>query len=72
MSGDAARAKTLLATSLSLDPRDYARADNLLAIANVLSGGATKPHAVALLQIATDLHPNETKLRTRLEELQKN
>lgn len=72
MSGDAARARTLLATSLSIDPRDYARADNLLAVANVLSRGATRPHAVALLQLAAELHPNETKLRTRLEELQKN
>jgi CubicO group peptidase (beta-lactamase class C family) len=72
MGGDAARAKTLLATSLTLDPRDYARADNLLNIANFLSRGPTKPTAIALLQIAVELHPNEPKLRTRLEELQKN
>ncbi len=70
MSGDAARAKSLLATSLAIDPRDYARAGSLLNIANFLSREA-KPLAIALLQVAAELHPNDASVRARLEELRK-
>ncbi|HEX6084803.1 MAG TPA: serine hydrolase [Thermoanaerobaculia bacterium] len=63
MSGDAARAKTFLATSLTIDPRDYARADNLLNIANILERGATKESASALRRIAAELHPNDGRFR---------
>lgn len=69
LGGDAARGKELLAKSLEIDPRSYASANNLLNIANFLANGPTKPAAVALLQIATELHPAEAKLKTRLEEL---
>jgi CubicO group peptidase (beta-lactamase class C family) len=71
MTGDAARAKSLLATSLAIDPRDYARPENLLNIASFLSRGPTKPAAIALLELALELHPKEEKLRARLEELRK-
>ncbi|HEX6099442.1 MAG TPA: serine hydrolase [Thermoanaerobaculia bacterium] len=67
--GDAARGKALLARSIEIDPKSYASAGNLLNIANFLANGPTKPAAVALLQIATELHPSEPKLKTRLEEL---
>jgi CubicO group peptidase (beta-lactamase class C family) len=66
--GDAARAKSLLATSLAIDPRGYARAGNLLDVANFYAR-ASKPAAVALLELAAELHPNEPKLRARLAEL---
>ncbi len=70
LGGDAARGKALLATSLEIDPRSYARAENLLNIANFLANSApTKPAAVGLLQIATELHPSEPRLTARLEEL---
>ena len=70
--GDRARAKSLLATSYALDPRDYARAENLLNVASFLSRGPTKPAAITLLELATELHPTDAKLRGRLEELKKN
>jgi hypothetical protein len=63
MSGDAARAKSYLATSLNIDPRDYARADNLLNIVNVLDRGATKDAAATLRRIGAELHPNDTRFR---------
>ena len=69
MGGDAARAKALLATSVEIDPKGYARADNLLNIANFLARGPAKPAAVALLQAATELHPSDAKLQARLGEL---
>lgn len=71
LSGDAARAKALLATSLEIDPKSYARAESLLNIANFFARGPAKPAAIALLQVATELHPAEAKLKARLEELQK-
>jgi CubicO group peptidase (beta-lactamase class C family) len=58
LGGDATRAKTLLATSLAIDPRDYARADNLRNIANFLDrDAATKPAAAALREIIAAIHP---------------
>jgi CubicO group peptidase (beta-lactamase class C family) len=63
LGGDAARAKSLLATSLAIDPRDYARADNLLNIVNVLDRGPTKEAATALRRIAAELHPNDPRFR---------
>ena len=72
LTGDAARAKTLLKTSLEIEPKSYARVDNLLEIANILAkDAATKPAAVALLQLAAELHPSEARVKARLEELQK-
>jgi CubicO group peptidase (beta-lactamase class C family) len=68
--GDPTKGKTLLSTSLALDPRDYARAQNLLNIANFFSR-SNKPAAVALLQIGTELHPASEPLKTRLEELKR-
>ncbi|HUR80489.1 MAG TPA: serine hydrolase, partial [Thermoanaerobaculia bacterium] len=70
MSGDTARAKSLLATSVSIDPSDYASAGNLLNIANFLARDA-KPRAIALLEVAAELHPNNAALRARLAELRK-
>jgi hypothetical protein len=59
LSGDTARAKSFLATSLALDPRDYARAGNLRDIADFLDGrDATKPAATDLRRIIAELHPN--------------
>lgn len=72
LNGDRARAKSLLATSIAIDPRDYARPDNLLNIANFLARGQSKAGAISLLEVATELHPNADKLRARLEELRKN
>lgn len=58
--GDAARAKSLLATSLAIDPRDYARADNLANVANFLDrAAATKDAAAALRRIAAELHSKD-------------
>jgi hypothetical protein len=67
LGGDAARAKTLLATSVALDKNGYARAGNLLNIANFLP----KPAAIALLEIAAELHPNDESVKTRRAELMK-
>ena len=72
INGDRARAKALLTTSLAIDPRDYARPDNLLNVANILSRGPTRPSAIALLELASELHPTDPRLRTRLDELRKN
>ena len=69
LAGDAARAKALLAKSIEIDPTSYARADNLLGIANFLARGATRPAAIALLEVATELHPAEEILKARLGEL---
>jgi CubicO group peptidase (beta-lactamase class C family) len=68
LAGDAARGKALLTTSVEIDPKGYARADNLLNIANFFAR-STKPVAIALLQAAVELHPAEAKLKARLEEL---
>lgn len=59
VSGDYAKGKSLLATSVQLDPRGYARPENLLQIANALSrGGPMKAAAITILQAASELHPN--------------
>jgi len=72
ISGDYAKGKSLLATSVQLDPRGYARADNLLQIANFLSrGGPMKGAAVSILQAASELHPDAANVKARLEELKK-
>lgn len=69
LTGDAARARALLAKSLEIDPRSYARPENLLNIANFLARGTSRPAAIALLELATELHPAETTLKARLGEL---
>lgn len=69
VSGDYVKGKSLLATSLHLDPRGYARPDNLLQIANFLARGPMKPVALSILQAASELHPNATNVKTRLDEL---
>ena len=72
LSGDGARGKALLKTSVEIEPNSYARPQNLINIANFLSNNAaTKPGAIALLQVAAELHPNEARVKARLEELQK-
>ena len=70
MTGDAARARTLLAKSVEIDPKGYASPGNLLNIVNFLARAA-KPAAIALAQIATELYPADAKLKAQLEELQK-
>jgi hypothetical protein len=67
--GDAARAKSLLTKSAQLDATGYARAGNLLNIANFLARGDSRPAAIALLQIASELHPANEPIRARLAEL---
>jgi len=69
LGGDAARGRALLKTSVELDSRGYASANNLLNIANFLANGETKPAAVTLLQVATELYPADPRLKTRLEDL---
>ena len=72
LSGDTARGKMLLQKSVQIDARSYARASNLLNIANFLARNATtKPAAVALLETATELHPNDAAVKARLAELRK-
>ncbi|HYC93090.1 MAG TPA: serine hydrolase [Thermoanaerobaculia bacterium] len=65
LTGDPARAKSLLATSLAIDPRDYARADNLINIVNFLDRGLTKEAAGTLRRIAAELHPNDVRFREK-------
>lgn len=69
VAGDYVKGKSLLATSAQLDPRGYARPDNLLQIANVLARGPMKAAAIAILQATTELHPNAANVKARLEEL---
>jgi CubicO group peptidase (beta-lactamase class C family) len=72
LNNDSERGRALLTTSVEIDPKGYANANNLLKIADFLAKDErTKPVSIALLQIATDLHPAEARLKTRLEELQK-
>ena len=70
LGGDTARGRTLLKTSQEIDPRGYSSANNLLNIANFLAGGPTRPAAIALLDIAAELHPSDARLKTRRAELQ--
>ena len=70
IAGDVEHGKALLRTSVEIDPKSYAGAQNLLNIANFLARGETKPAAVKLLQIATKLHPADEKLKARLAELE--
>lgn len=72
VSGDYVKGKSLLATSLQLDPRGYARAENLLRIANFLSRGPMKAAALAILQATIELHPNAANVKARLDELRAN
>lgn len=70
-SGDDARGKSLLATSAQLDPRGYARADNLLAVANALARSpTTKAAALSLLRAASEIHPGDARVRARITELE--
>lgn len=70
VSGDAARAKALLAKSIDLDPKGYASAGNLLNIGNYFAGNdATKAAGAALLRIAAELHPADERLQARVREL---
>ncbi|HVG25918.1 MAG TPA: hypothetical protein VND45_17305 [Thermoanaerobaculia bacterium] len=55
--GERARAKSFLATSLAIDPNDYARAANLLNVAKLLDRGTTQPAAAALRELVAELHP---------------
>ena len=72
LSGDRTRAKSLLAKSVEIDPRGYARPAGLLNIADFLARSAeTKPVAIALVEIAGELHPQNAALKSRLEELKK-
>jgi hypothetical protein len=69
--GDVAKGKELLATSMQIDPRGYARASNLLEIVDIFVDAKKKDAAVALAQAAADLYPNDEKVRAKLVALTK-
>ena len=71
LSGDVPRGRELLTTSVQINPNGYANPDNLVSIADFLARGPSKPAAIALLEIASELHPNAEKVKTRLAELKK-
>lgn len=71
IAGDYDKAKALLAASAALDPKGYARPENLLAIANTLARGPMKLAAISILQAGREIHPEAPELKARLEELRK-
>ena len=69
--GDTARGKALLTTSSQLDPRGYARPENLLNIANFLATTPMKVLSISILQVASEIYPDNAAIKTRLEALKK-
>ena len=69
--GDRARGIELLRTANEIDPKGFARAQNLLQIASFLSDASMKDGAAALLAAAAELYPDDPSVRERMAESKK-